>query len=164
MNTTTNNSDDQHWDVFRYVAEEMTAEEELLFEDRLRDDQGLREQVGRMTMTLADVEQAFAGSNVIPGAPTASTNFRLRRYCVTAVAMIAIAALSISLTWESKTPEPTTESIAIAWAEEFQTEELESPELDEETELASLAFESDDEGDWIAGVVAAVNEGSEGLN
>ena len=164
MKTKTRNSDDQHWDVFRYVAEEMTIEEERRFESKLMHDQELREQVGKMTMTLADIEQVF--SKPIKGLKPRSTanTFRVRRFAVSAAALVAISALAISFAWQPADPEPTTESVALAWAENFELEELDFPAVEEGAELTQLEFESDDDGDWIAGVVAAVNEGTESLN
>lgn len=38
-------NDDRHWQAFRYVAGEMTAAEEACFEERLADDQAVREAV-----------------------------------------------------------------------------------------------------------------------
>lgn len=158
MDTTTH-SNDQDWDVFRYVADEMTGEEELRFEDRLGQDQRLREQVAKMTMTLANVEQAFDRSCKTRQLKTVAADIRVRRFFVTAAAMVAIAALGISLSWPSPSVEPTpsAESIAIAWAQECEMNEFELSSQDE-GEDAALEFSSTDD-DWVAGVIAAIHVG-----
>jgi anti-sigma-K factor RskA len=157
------NMDDQHWDVFRYVAEEMTPEEESSFEQRLADDQSLREQVGKMTITLASVESAFASAKFKPVVAKRDSRLHFKRMFVSAAAMVAIAALAIGLTMQPAETEPSEESIAIAWAESVEFDEFELVEEVDENEFAPVEFAADDE-DWVASVVAAVDEETGILN
>lgn len=157
------NMNDRHWDVFRYVAEEMSLEEEQSFEQRLAFDQDLREQVGKMTMSLASVEAALSQSKIKPVVAKRESKLHFRRMFVTAAAMIAIATLAIGLTMQTAESEPSEESIAVAWAESVESAEFELLEQVDENEFAPIEFAADD-GDWVAGVVAAVNEDTGNLN
>ena len=156
MNNNNSNPDEQSWDVFRYVAEEMTPAEELHFEQLLESDQALREQVASMVSTMAMVDQVHATSKVSPVIARRAAKLRVRRLIVSVAALVAIAALAINLMPSPSQADAETESVAMAWAESLETDEFELPEQEDNFEFASLEVESDD--DWIADVVAAVNE------
>jgi len=156
------NSNDTNFDVFRYIAEEMSAEEELHFEERLGSDQQLREQVASMVSTMAAVDNVFATSKVSPAVSDRAAKLRVRRIVVSVAALVLFATLAITLMPQPDMTKSDTESIAIAWAEAVDAEEFELPEQEDDFEFAAFEFESDD--DWIADVVNAVSDDSAGLN
>jgi len=162
MNNENQNPDDQDFDVFRYVAEEMTADEELRFEERLGHDQKLREQVANMVSTMATVDNVFANAKVSPADSNRAARLRVRRIVVSVAALVLFATLAITLMPQPDMPESNTESVAIAWAEALDSEEFELPEPEDDFEFAAIEFESDD--DWIVDVVNAAIEASSSLN
>lgn len=144
-------NNDQDFDVFRYVAEEMTLGEEQSFEQRLADDQQLREKVTDMVCSMATVDNVFATAKVSPADSRRAAKLRVRRIVVSLAAMLLIGTLAIVLTPKSEMAESDTESVAIAWAEAVDSEEFELPEQEDDFEFATLDFESDD--DWISEVI-----------
>jgi ferric-dicitrate binding protein FerR (iron transport regulator) len=156
MNNNNSNLDEQSWDVFRYVAEEMTPDEEQRFEQLLESDQALREKVASMVSTMAMVDQVHATSKVSAAIAKRAAKIRVRRLIVSVAALVAIATLAINLMPAPSQADAETESVAMAWAESLETDEFELPEQEDSFEFASFEIESDD--DWIADVVAAVNE------
>ncbi len=158
MNNGNPNPDDQGWDVFRYVSDEMSLGEEQHFEQLLEQDQSLREQVASMVLTLAKIDKAHATSKVSPAIAKRSAKLRVRRLIVSIAALVAIAALAVTLTPRPAQSDIDTESVALAWAESVGIDEFELPEQEDNFEFASDEFDTDD--DWIADVVAAANESS----
>jgi len=157
MNNDNQNLDGQDWDVFRYVAEEMSAGEEQRFEQLLESDQALREQVANMVSTMAVVDKTYATTSVAPAVAQRAAKLRVRRLLVSVAALAAIATLTVTLTM----PPPSqsdfdSESIAMAWAESLEVDEFKLPEQEDNFEFASFEIETDD--DWIDDVVTAVNE------
>lgn len=150
------NNNEQDFDVFRYVAEEMTREEEQLFEERLGQDQELREQVANMVCSMATVDNVFATAKVSPADASRAAKLRVRRIVVSLAAMVLIGALAITLIPSADLPESEAESVAIAWAEAVDAEEFELPEQEDDFEFASFEFDGDD--DWIAEAVNAVGD------
>lgn len=158
MNDQNPNPDEQHWDVFRYVSGEMSAGEEAYFEDRLANDQQLREEVASMVSMLGKVDNAFATAKVTPAEAARVARLRIRRIVVSVAALILFATLAIVLTPRNELSNSNAESVAVAWAEAIDAEEFELPEQDADFEFAS--FEMDNEDDWIVDVVTAVNDES----
>ena len=149
-------SNEQDFDVFRYVAEEMTTQEEHAFEQRLAEDQQLRQQVATMVSSMAVVDKVFATAKVSPADSRRATKLRIRRIVVSLAALLLIGTLAIVLTPRPDITESDTESIAIAWAEAVNSEEFELPEQEDDFEFAAIDFDSDDE--WISDVVNAVGD------
>ena len=158
MNNNNPNPDEQSWDVFRYVAEEMTPDEEQHFEQLLESDQALREQVANMVSTMAMVDQVHATSKVSPAVAKRAATLRVRRLIVSVAALVAIATLAVNLMPSPSQADAETDSVAMAWAESLETDEFELPEQEDNFEFASFEIDGDD--DWIADVVTAVNESS----
>jgi ferric-dicitrate binding protein FerR (iron transport regulator) len=158
MNNHNPNPDEQSWDVFRYVAEEMTPDEEQHFEQLLESDQALREQVANMVSTMAMVDQVHATSKVSPAVAKRAATLRVRRLIVSVAALVAIATLAVNLMPSPSQADAETDSVAMAWAESLETDEFELPEQEDNFEFASFEIDGDD--DWIADVVTAVNESS----
>ena len=162
MNNDNPNPDQQNLDVFRYVSAEMSADEEQLFEQRLSQDQALREEVANMVSTMAVVDRSYATAKVSPATAKRSASVRVRRLIVSAAALVAIAVLAINLMPSGTQPDVESDSVALVWAESVEFEEFELPEQEDDFEFASFEFEGDD--DWIDDVVAAVNESPTILN
>lgn len=152
------NNNEQDFDVFRYVAEEMTVEQERLFEERLAQDQQLREQVADMVCSMATVDRVYATAKVSPADSSRAAKLRVRRIVVSLAAMLLIGTLAIVLTPRTEMTESDAESIAIAWAEAVDSEEFELPEQEDDFEFAAIDFENDDE--WIFDVVNAAGDDS----
>ena len=157
------NPDDHNWDVFRYVAGEMSAGEESGFEQLLEHDQSLREEVAGMVAMLAKVDKAHGADGAakvsLPDRSRAA-KLRVRRLIVSAAALVLFAALAVALTAPGQQgSDSTSESIAIAWAESIDAPEFELPEQDDDFEFTSLDFEDDDD-DWIVYAIAADDDPS----
>lgn len=147
-------------EVFRYVSCEMSAQEETRFEDRLANDQDLRERVAAMVCTLSAIDRVFAESTetslvspVEHGRPK-KVKRSLIKIVASLAAMILLAALAISMIANPLSSEP--EQIAIAWAESLDTDEFEILDHQDEFEILPVSFESD--SDWIYDVVDATQE------
>jgi hypothetical protein len=146
----------QGFNAFRYVAEEMTFEEEQRFEQRLEQDQQLREQVADMVCSMATVDHVFSNAKVSLADSNRATRLRIRRIAVSLAGMLLIGTLAIVLTPRPEMTESAAESIAIAWAEAVDSEEFELPEPVDDFEFAAFEFESDD--DWVSEVVNAAGD------
>ncbi|MFQ5731265.1 MAG: hypothetical protein ACE5KM_04840, partial [Planctomycetaceae bacterium] len=89
--------DDLEWTAFRYVANELSAEEAAAFEQRLADDQAAREAVARcVEMTHAVVALAEAEEAHVLATPSAAGS---RRGVWSVVACVAAVAAVCSAFW-----------------------------------------------------------------
>jgi len=149
------NPDDQSWDVFRYVAGEMSSDEETQFEQQLEHDQALREEVAGMVGMLAMVDQSQPAVKVSLPDRSRAANFRLRRILVSVAAVALLATLAVALMPKPELSDSNAESVAIAWAESLDADEFDLPVQDDDFEFASLDFNGDD--DWIAEAVGATS-------
>lgn len=149
MNNQNQNPDEQNWDVFRYVAGEMSSGEETHFEQLLEHDQALREEVASMVCVMAKVDNAHTAVTVKHSVPDRSraTKLRVRRILVSVAALALLATLAVTLMPKPQLSDSNTESVAIAWAEAIDADEFELPEQNDDFEFASLDFDGDD--DWI---------------
>ena len=158
MTNRNQNSDDQNWDVFRYVAGEMSTEEETQFEQLLEHDQVLREKVANMVCTMADVDKAHSTAKVSVADRSRAAKLRFRRVLVSAAALALLATLTVTLMPKPNKADLNAESVAIAWAESVHAYEFELPEQDDDIEFASIEFDGDD--DWIVDAMSADDETS----
>lgn len=156
------NSTDQNFDVFRYVSEEMTSAEEVRFEERLGEDQELRERVAKMVSTMATVDNVFDNAKVSPAVAARSAKLRARRLFVSAAALALMATLAIALIPQRESSESDAESIAIAWSEAAESTEFVLPESEDDFEFASIEFE--DDADWISDAINLASEVPASLN
>lgn len=155
-------ANDRDLDVFRYISNEMSIEEEQRFESELESNQPLREKVANMVCTMATVDNAFADSKVSLSRNSDSSRRRVRRLLVSIAALVLFATLAITLLPGQPASDPDADSVAIAWAESVGNEEFELPELIDDEEFASIDFDSDD--DWLIEVVNATSEDTANLN
>ncbi len=162
MSNPSESSDSRELDIFRYVADEMSIEEEQRFETELEHDQTLREQVAEMVCTMATVDNVFAESKVSLASSSKGKPVRIGRIVASIAALALIATLAITLIPGQTASDSDADSIAIAWAESVGNEEFELPEDFDDNEFASIDFESDD--DWLIEVVNATNEDTANLN
>jgi hypothetical protein len=89
-------NNDLHWLAFRYVAGEMTAAEEEHFEQRLADEQGLREAVEQ----AVELNEAIRLVHAEPVPISSRRNrFLLRRPAIWAAGLAASLFLAFGLIW-----------------------------------------------------------------
>lgn len=153
------NPDDQNWDVFRYVAGEMTQGEETQFEQLLEHDQSLREEVANMVCMSSKIDEAHSAAKVSVSDRSdrsRAAKLRVRRMLVSVAALALLATLAIALMPKPQLTESNAESVAIAWAESVDADEFELPELEDDFEFASLDFDGDD--DWIVDAMTATDD------
>lgn len=155
MKNENSNPDIQNWNVFRYVADEMTPDEEAHFEQLLEHDQSLREEVADTVCMLAKVDKAHAAVKVSVSDRSRASKRGVRRILVSVAALALLATLAVALIPESQLPDSNTESVAIAWAESIDADEFELPEQNDDFEFASLDFDGDD--DWIVDAMTAAD-------
>lgn len=148
------NPDDQSWDVFQYVAGEMSPGEEAHFEQLLEHDQALREEVASMVCMMAKVDHSLAADSHTDIADRVSTSdrsraarLRVRRILVSVAALALLATLAVALVPKPQLSESNAESVAIAWAESIDADEFELSEQDDDFEFAAIEFDGDD--DWV---------------
>ena len=150
MKNENSNPEDPSWDVFRYVAGEMSSDEEARFEQLLEHDQSLREEVAGMVCMMAKVDQAHTAVEVsVPdrNRRSHSAKHRVRRVLVSVAALALLATLAVTLIPKSDLSDSNAESVAIAWAESIDGDEFELTEQNDDFEFASIDFDGDD--DWI---------------
>jgi len=160
MKNENSNPDDQNWHVFRYVAGEMTPDEEAQFEQLLEHDQSLREEVAGMVCMMAEVDQAHTAVThtafkVSVSDRSQTAKRRVRRVLASVAALALLATLAVALIPDSELPDSNAESVAIAWAESIDGYEFELTEQNDDFEFASLDFDGDD--DWIVDAMTAAD-------
>ena len=154
-----NESDRRQWDVFRYVAGELTDQEESAFEQQLETDHSLREEVASMVGGLNHVRDGL-GKALQPVAVHCPVPSRMSRLIALA-AMLLIGGLSVLLLTLQAENQSGEEAIALKWADSFddsvETELAEfTDDFDDQAELSEVTFE---ETDWILDAFEESEEG-----
>jgi ferric-dicitrate binding protein FerR (iron transport regulator) len=131
--------DELHWLAFRYVAGEMTADEEGRFEAQLADDQGAREAVAQAVELHEAVRLAAATTNGVQLVPAENPVPRRHRL-VWATSLAALVTLALGgLVQVLTTPHPPADNgragepgadVARTWAEVRRAQHPESVAAD----------------------------------
>jgi anti-sigma-K factor RskA len=179
MNNKNQNSDTANaaWDVFRYVAGEMSASEEHDFETRMETDQHSREQVSEMVASMSIMKESLAPQEVRPSSPSlprlkgSGSRKGIVRLVASVAALIAIVAISIVQITKSKQADSVSDSVAMAWAETLTADSADEglvmndlEGLDDElvTSATAVEFEDDflddDGSDWVFDAMVAAEE------